>query len=139
MARRRTTRHTLLTALALAVSACATAHPFERHTLLGAVEKEPAQESVAPRAPRECPVVLSNLTDVGLDARYVSDGVSSPLGLIPAGGSLSFGVSCAAARIEAYAEADGGLLGDGYEYLAVARPRTDRPTRMGFTVTSRIR
>lgn len=86
-----------------------------------------------------CPVVLSNQTDQQLNAGYVVGGVESVLGLIPAGRSLSFRVSCSPGSIEAFAYAPGGFLGGDEEYRTSAHLAPERHTKLGFTVVNRIR
>jgi hypothetical protein len=100
-----------------------------------------AMETARPATPGSsvCPVVLSNQTDEQLDAGYAVGGVESVLGLIPAGRSLSFGVSCTPGEIEAFAVAGSGFLGGGPEYRTVASLDREQPTRMGFTVVDRVR
>ena len=130
----RTFRHTVIVLSAVALSACATVHdPFDAPAAMAA-KRAPEQPSTF------CPVVLSNRTDQQLDAGYLVGGVDSVLGLIPAGRSLSFQVSCAGGEVVAYAVAStGGFLGGGNEYRAVAPLDTSRETRLDFTLANRVR
>jgi hypothetical protein len=127
----------IMLVLVAACSATACAGAPSAWDPYGAAAVETARSSTVGSA--VCPVVLSNQTDEHLDAGYAVDGVESVLGLIPAGRSLSFGVSCTPGRIEAFAVAGGGFLGPGPEYRTVARLDRARPTRMGFTVVDRVR
>jgi hypothetical protein len=125
-------RVTLVLVAACSATACAGApSAWEPY---GAAASETARAGSA-----VCPVVLTNQTDEQLDAGYAVGGVESVLGLIPAGRSLSFGVSCTPGRIEAFAVAGGGFLGGGPEYRTVASLDREGPTRMGFTVVDRVR
>ena len=131
----RTARLALAGAIAALGAACASAGgPWDRHD-------EHPQRARAPEArpAAVCPVVLSNETDQRLDVGYVLGGVTSVLGLIPAGRSLSFSVSCDPGSIEAFGVASGFFLGGGDQYRTVASLDPDRATRMGFTLTDRIR
>lgn len=133
----RTSRLALVVTLAAGASACASAsNAFERHDRYAA-----EQQAAAVDASRVvCPVVLSNATDVQLDAGYQVGGVQSVLGLIPAGRSLSFGVVCDAGSIEAFAVSEaGGLFGGGSEYRTLSAVDPSGSTRVSFTATDRVR
>ena len=128
-------RVALVGALAMGLTACAAGPDvFERHAVY------PRIAAPAPAASAYCPVVLSNRTDQQIDAGYTQDGVESTLGLIPAGRSLSFRVSCGAGALVAHGVAsNSGFLGDPNEYRAVAEVDHARETRVDFTVANRIR
>jgi hypothetical protein len=128
-------RSALLGALTIGASACATGPDvFERHA------RYPAIAAPALAASAYCPVVLSNRTDQQLDAGYTQAGVESTLGMIPAGRSLSFRVSCGAGALVAHGVAsNSAFLGDPNEYRAIAEVDDARETRVDFTVANRIR
>jgi hypothetical protein len=128
-------RVALVGALTIVLSACATGPDvFERHAMY------PAIAAPVPEASAYCPVVLSNRTDQQIDAGYTHAGVQSTLGLIPAGRSLSFRVSCGAGALVAHGVASStAFLGDPNEYRAIAEVDDARETRVDFTVANRIR
>jgi hypothetical protein len=135
MNRVRTIRIPLVATVLVAAGACASAGPWEAH------DRSVAERSSAARSDGTgvCPVVLTNQTDQQLDAGYVLAGVQSELGLIPAGRSLSFGVSCSSGQIEAFGFAQGAFLGEGPEYRTLASLEREQPTRVGLTIVNRIR
>ena len=133
----RFTRLALVSILGATLAACASgSSAFERHDRW--VSQQRAEVVSADRG--VCPVVVSNATDRHLDAVYEVGGVQSMLGLIPAGRSLAFGVSCDAGAIEAFGVSDmGGLLGGAEEYRTVSPLDRTGATRVSFTVTDRVR
>ena len=130
-------RFALVSILGATLSACASgSNAFDRHDRM--ISKERAEVASADRG--VCPVVVSNATDQQMDAVYQVRGVESMLGLIPAGRSLAFGVSCDAGAIEAFAVSDvGGLLGGAEEYRTMSSLDKTGATRMSFTVADRVR
>lgn len=130
------TRIALLAAAVVASGACASSSDaFARHDRAVTAERvvEATEGEVV------CPVVVSNATDLQLEAGYELDGEESRLGLIPAGRSLSFQVRCTARRIEAFATAPGtGFFGGEEEYRTVAALDRTQATRVRFTLTDRV-
>ena len=133
----RLTRFAFVPILGATLSACASgSNGFDRQDRF--VSQQRAEAASADRG--VCPVVVSNATDRQLDAVYQVGGVESMLGLIPAGRSLAFGVSCDAGAIEAFAVSDmGGLLGGAEEYRTMSSLDRTGATRMSFTVMDRVR
>ena len=137
MSTRRAIRIALLSGVGLASAACATTSPDVFARQARAVAEEAKEAGDSDRA--VCPVVVSNAADHPLEAGYALRGERSRLGLIPAGRSLSFQVSCEARRIEAFATAPGtGFMGGPEEYRTAAALSRTHATRVSFTLIDRV-
>lgn len=130
------TQAALALVLAVSTGACAaTPNVWELHDMHERQQRAGAVESTA----TVCPVLLTNHTDMQLDAGFEAGGVSSVLGLIPAGRSLGFSVACDVGPVQAFAVSNGGFLGGPQEYRAVAPLRRGRTTELGLSLANRVR
>lgn len=126
-------RFATFTLLALVLTACtATSSPWRAHDATADLK----MRSSDPTA--ECPVVFSNATDELIEAGYLTLGVESSVGLIPAGHSLWVAVLCKRERIEAFAVAERGASDRVVRYRKLARLNLAQVTHLDITAADRV-
>lgn len=119
--------------LALALGACATANPWDRH------DEAERLRAAAADASRTCDVEVMNATDAVLETSLVLGGSPQSLGLVTAGQSITFPVACALERVTALGVSRDLGMTEGHTFRRAARLDLLRATRVRLTEADEVR